>query len=262
MSNTESVSSVKDLPGIGTSTSKKLAESGSESVMALAAASKKELESIAGIGSTAAGKMITQAQDEMDFSFETADVILEQRKLISKIKTGSKSLDELLGGGGIETGSMTELFGEFRTGKTQIAHHLCVTVQLPRSAGGLREVSPGAEPVIAAYIDSEGTFRPERIVSMSLQYGESFDDPLEVLKNIIVAKAYNSDHQISLVERIARDAQTSNIKLLVVDSLISHFRAEYTGRGELATRQQKLNGNIHTLLRIAEVSGICRPPLS
>ncbi|MHA1168063.1 MAG: DNA repair and recombination protein RadA [Candidatus Hodarchaeales archaeon] len=256
MSNLKSTTSVKDLPGIGPSTSKKLAESGYESVMALAAASKRELESIAGIGSTAASKMITQAQSEMEFSFETADAILEKRKMISRITTGSKALDELLGGEGIEMGSMTELFGEFRTGKTQITHQLCVTAQLPRSAGGLKDEHPNAEPVIAAYIDTEGTFRPERIVSMSLRYGDNIAKPINILKNIIVGRAYNSDHQISLVEKVARDAQKLNIKLLIVDSLTSHFRAEYIGRGELASRQQKLNKHIHVLLRIAEVSGV------
>ncbi|MFW9997153.1 MAG: DNA repair and recombination protein RadA [Candidatus Odinarchaeota archaeon] len=256
MSEVKQVPSVKDLPGVGPSTAKKLAENGFESVMALAAASTKELKAIAGIGDTAAEKMIVLARDAMDFSFETADVILERRKEISRITTGSKDLDEVLGGGGIETGSMTEYFGEFRTGKTQLALQHCVSVQLPKSLGGLRGEDTDSEPVFAAYIDTEGTFRPERIVSASQKYAEAGIDPLDILKHVLVARAYNSDHQISLAEKIARDAQTSNIKLLIVDSLTSHFRAEYSGRGELAARQQKLNQHIHTLLRAAEVSGL------
>ncbi|MHA1169318.1 MAG: DNA repair and recombination protein RadA [Candidatus Hodarchaeales archaeon] len=250
------ITSVKELPGVGPSTAKKLAENGYETVMSLAAASLKELTAIAGIGETAARKIILQAQNIMELSFETADVILERRKELSRITTGSKALDELFGGGGVETGSMTELFGEFRTGKTQIAHQLCVTVQLPRSMGGLRDEDPDSEPVIAIYIDTEGTFRPERIVSMCERYKEAGIDPVEILKNIRVARAYNSDHQMSLTEKLARDAQVSNIKLAIVDSLTSHFRAEYMGRGELAGRQQKLNSHIHTLLRAAEVSGV------
>ncbi|MFW9996677.1 MAG: DNA repair and recombination protein RadA [Candidatus Odinarchaeota archaeon] len=247
---------IKDLPGVGPSTAKKLAENGYETVKSLAAASTKELKSISGIGDTAAEKMVTIARDAMEFTYETADVLLERRQKLSRLSTGSKGLDELLGGGGIETGSMTELFGEFRTGKTQIAHQLCVTVQLPRSKGGLREDSDDSEPVIAVYIDTEGTFRPERILSMCQKYKDDGIDPIEILRNIKVARAYNSDHQISLTEKAARDAQSSNIKLLVVDSLTSHFRAEYSGRGELAVRQQKLNQHIHTLLRAAEVSGL------
>lgn len=249
------ITSVKELPGVGPSTAKKLAESGYETVMSLAAASLKELTAIAGIGGTAAQKIITQARSIMELSFETADVILERRKELSRITTGSKALDELFGGGGIETGSMTELFGEFRTGKTQVAHQMCVTVQLPRSMGGLRGEEPDSEPVIAIYIDTEGTFRPERIVSMCERYKDVID-PVDVLRNIRVARAYNSDHQMSLSEKLARDAQLTNIKLAVMDSLTSHFRAEYIGRGELAGRQQKLNKHIHTLLRVADISGV------
>ncbi|MHA2330850.1 MAG: DNA repair and recombination protein RadA [Candidatus Hodarchaeales archaeon] len=255
MSEAKQITIVKDLPGVGPSTAKKLSEHGYETVKSLATASMKELKSISGIGDTAASKMITIARDTMDFTYETADVLLERRKELKRITTGSTGLDELLGGGGIETGSMTELFGAFRTGKTQIAHQLCVTVQLPISMGGLREEDEDAEPVIAVYIDSEGTFRPERIVSMCEKYKDVLDKA-EVLRNIRVARGYNTDHQVSLAAKAARDAQTSNIKLVIVDSLTSHFRSEYTGRGELATRQQKLNKHIHTLLRAAEVSGL------
>lgn len=255
LSDAEPVAVIKDLPGVGPSTAKKLAESGYETVKSLAAASLKELKAIAGIGDTAAAKMITVAREKMEFSFETADVILARRKDISKVTTSGRQLDELLGGAGIETASMTELFGEFRTGKTQLAHQLCVNVQLPRSLGGLKEEEPDAEPVLAVYIDTEGTFRPERIVSMCQPFKEELE-PREILGGILVARAYNSDHQLALAEKAVLDAQSKNIKLLVVDSLVSHFRAEYTGRGELAARQQKLNKHIHVLLRSAEVSGL------
>ncbi|MHA2295123.1 MAG: DNA repair and recombination protein RadA [Candidatus Hodarchaeales archaeon] len=256
MSDTDEVSVVKDLPGVGPSTAKKLAESGYETVYSLAAASMKEITAISGIGDTAASKMIHLARDKMDFTFETADVLLERRKDIARVTTGCRELDELLGGGGMETRSMTELFGAFRTGKTQLAHQLCVTVQLPRYAGGLLEDEADSEPVKAVYVDSEGTFRPERIVAICGKYTDEGLEPKEVLQNILVARAYNSDHQVSLVEKMAREAQSTNIRLCIVDSLISHFRAEYTGRGELASRQQKLNKHVHVLLRAAEVSGL------
>ncbi|MFW9998273.1 MAG: DNA repair and recombination protein RadA [Candidatus Odinarchaeota archaeon] len=247
--------SISSLPSIGPSTARKLADNGYETVFALSAASIRELTSINGINETAAAKMIDMARTAMDFSFETADILLVRRQQLRRITTGAKSLDELLGGGGLETGSMTEMFGEFRTGKTQIVHQLCVTVQLPRLFGGLRGEKEDSEPVIAIYIDTEGTFRPERIISMCERFKDVLN-PMEVLNNIRVARAYNSDHQMSLAEKAAREAQSSNIKLIVVDSLTSHFRAEYTGRGEIAERQQKLNHHIHTLLRAAEVNNL------
>ncbi|MFW9993535.1 MAG: DNA repair and recombination protein RadA [Candidatus Odinarchaeota archaeon] len=253
MSDIKYVEAIKDLLGVGPSTVKKLADGGYITVMSLASASKKELTAISGIGESAATKMITLAQDVLEFSFETADVFLERRKEMSFITTGSRELDELLGGRGVELRSVTELFGEFRTGKTQLAHQFCVTVQLPVYLGGLRGEGPDSEPIKAVYIDCEGTFRPERIVGMSARYMDEGINIKEILLNILVARAYNSDHQMTLALEAARAAMSSNIKLIVIDSLTSHFRAEYTGRGELASRQQKLNRHIHRLLRTAEV---------
>jgi DNA repair protein RadA len=244
---------VSDLPGVGPTTAKKLSENGFDSLMSIAAASVAELTAIASLGSKTAIKMIETARESLNLSFVTASSVLETRKNMARITTAAQSLDTLLGGG-IETGAMTELYGEFRTGKTQIAHQLCVTAQLPRSEGGLREEGEDSEPVKIVYLDTEGTFRPERIINMTSRYPSL--DPQEVLQNILVGRCYNSDHQITLAEKVAKDAQTENIKLLVVDSLISHFRAEYIGRGTLADRQQKLNSHIHTLLRIAEVNNL------
>ena len=145
-------------------------------------------------------------------------------------------------GGGVETGSVIEFFGEFRTGKTQIMHQLCVNVQLPKEKGGLEGK--------ALYIDTEGTFRPERIIQMS----EGLDlDYKDVLKNIVYGRAYNSDHQVLLVKEAANLIKEKNIKLIVIDSLIGHFRSEYIGRGTLATRQQTINAHLHDLLRLCDI---------
>ncbi|MHA2248503.1 MAG: DNA repair and recombination protein RadA, partial [Candidatus Hodarchaeales archaeon] len=106
------------------------------------------------------------------------------------------------------------------------------------------------------YVDSEGTFRPERIVSMASRWKDDLDEEM-VLENILHGRAHNSDHQMVLVEKMVKDyLPTENVKLLVVDSLISHFRAEYVGRGTLATRQQKLNQHIHVILRAAEMGNL------
>ena len=160
------------------------------------------------------------------------------------ISTGCRSLDDMLGGG-VETGAVTEFVGEFGTGKTQICHQLSVTVQLPADMGGLEAG--------AIYIDTEGTFRPERIIQIASYRGI---EPKKALKNIIYARAYNSDHQILLIDEVRKIIPEKNIRLLILDSLVGHFRSEYPGREFLAVRQQKLNKHVHQLLEIADIFNI------
>ncbi|MHA1973354.1 MAG: DNA repair and recombination protein RadA [Candidatus Hodarchaeales archaeon] len=243
---------ISDLPGIGPATAKKLQESGFGTLESLATVSVGELVAVGNLGEATARKIIQAARDALDFGFVSAEEVLERRRNMLKITTGSSALDDLFGGG-IETGSMTEFYGEFRTGKTQLAHQLCVASQLPREMGGLN--IDGEEPVKVVYIDTEGTFRPERILNMCKRW-EGVLDVKKTLKNIMHGRAYNSDHQMVLAEKVAKDMQTQRIGLLIVDSLIAHFRAEYVGRGTLAGRQQKLNQHIHTLLKIAEVGNL------
>lgn len=232
---------VTDLPGVGPATSHKLKEAGLTTIRAIALSSVSDLVNNADIGEKTAAKLIKMCQEQIGLTFSTADNLYKERLGLERITTGSDNLDELFGGG-IETGSITEFFGEFRTGKTQIAHQLCVTVQLPRERGGLE--------ANAAYIDTEGTFRPERIVEIAERFGL---DPQQTLKNITIGRAYTSDHQVNLARDIAALAREKNIRLLIVDSLTSHFRAEYIGRGTLASRQQNLNQHIHFLLKLAEM---------
>ncbi|MBN1329854.1 MAG: DNA repair and recombination protein RadA [Candidatus Heimdallarchaeota archaeon] len=232
---------ISDLPGVGPATSHKLKEAGLTTIRSIALSSISDLVNNADLGEKTAAKLIKICQEQVGLTFSTADTLYTERLGLERISTGSDNLDELFGGG-IETGSITELFGEYRTGKTQIAHQLCVMVQLPREQGGL-----GGN---AAYIDTEGTFRPERIVEMAERFGV---DPQEALKNITVGRAYTSDHQVNLARDISAIARDKNIRLVVVDSLTSHFRAEYIGRGTLASRQQNLNQHIHFLLKLAEM---------
>ncbi len=227
---------IEDLPGIGPSTAEKLREEGFLTVEAIAAASVGDLKE-AGVGDAAALKLIKAAQKAAEIGFVTGIDVREKRKSVGRLTTCSKELNNLLGGG-VETQAITELFGEFGSGKTQIAHQFAVTVQLPEEKGGLN----GS----AVYIDTENTFRPDRIEAMAIGLDL---DPEEVLKNIQVARAYNSDHQMLLVEKAAEMAKEKNIRFVAVDSLTSHFRAEYNGRGELAGRQQKLNRHMHELQR-------------
>jgi DNA repair protein RadA len=238
---------LEDLPGVGPETARKLRENGYPTIEAVAVASPAELSVAAEIGESTALKIIQAARRFSNIGgFESGDVILERRRSVAKIKTGSKELDQLLGGG-VETQAITELFGEFGSGKTQICHQLAVNVQLPEDLGGLN----GS----AIIIDTENTFRPERIIQMAEAKGL---DPNEVLKNIYVAQAYNSNHQMLLVdnakelaEKLKKDGKP--VRLLIVDSLTSHFRAEYVGRGTLADRQQKLNRHLHDLMRFGDL---------
>ena len=234
---------LEDLPGVGPAIAKKLAEAGYNDLMAIAVASPSELAEVADIGEGTAAKIIQAAREKADVGgFETGDVLLEKLKERKHLTTGSKALDELLGGG-FETQAITELFGEFGSGKTQIAHQLCVNVQLSEEEGGLEGE--------AVFIDTENTFRPERILQMAEGIGI---DGKEALKKIHVASAFNSNHQMMLVDKAMELANERPIKLLVVDSLTGHFRAEYVGRGALAERQQKLNKHMHALLKFARIN--------
>ncbi|MFX1282015.1 MAG: DNA repair and recombination protein RadA [Promethearchaeota archaeon] len=243
---------VMDLPGVGPALAKKLQETGFKTLESVATVSIGELMALGGLGEKTAGKIIQAARDKLGYGFITADVILESRRNMLRATTGAEALDDLLNGG-IETGSITELYGEYRTGKTQLAHQLCVTCQLPPALGGFN--MDGKNPITCIYIDTEGTFRPERIVAMASRFGNDLNIQT-VLKHILHGRAYNSDHQMVLVENIIKDAPSNNIKLVIVDSLIAHFRAEFVGRGTLAARQQKLNQHLHSLLKLAEISNV------
>ncbi len=235
---------IEDLPGIGPKGAQKLREAGYTELMSIAAASSGEVAAACEIGEATAEKIIQSARQVMDMGFKTAADVMEKRKEIGKISTGSASLDALLGGG-VETQAITEAFGAFGSGKSQLGFQLAVNVQLPKSEGGL-----GGACLV---IDTESTFRPERITQIAEAKGL---DASEVLKNIFVAKAYNSDHQVVLAEKAKELVQSNNVKLIIVDSMMSHFRSDYSGRGELAPRQQKLNRHMHALQKIADTYNV------
>lgn len=235
------ITTIEDLPGVGDAIAGKLREAGYDSLEVLAVSMPNELVEVAGIGEGTAIKIINKAREVLEMGYETGDKILERRKNIIKLSTGSKELDSLLGGG-IETQAITEAFGKYSSGKTQLGFQLAVNVQLPVEQGGL-----GGEVL---WIDSERTFRPERIFQIAESRGLN---PEEALKRIHVANSYNSDHQMLLVEKAEEIIKKHNIKLIIVDSLTSAFRSDYVGRGTLADRQQKLNKHIHLLQKLADV---------
>jgi len=231
---------LEDIPGVGPKLAEKLIELGFTDPMSIAVSSPGELARILEIGQATSAKIINNTRHMLKMGFTSADEVWKQRQKMAKISTGSKALNELLGGG-VETQAITECYGQFGSGKSQIGFQLSVNVQLPKDQGGLK--------ANCLFVDTENTFRPNRII----QIAEALKlDPIKILKNIFVARAYNSDHQVFLVDKAIEMIEENNIKLLVVDSLTSHFRSDYVGRGELAPRQQKLNKHLHALQRLAD----------
>lgn len=235
---------IEDVLGVGPATAQKLRAAGFHTLESIAVASGRELAETAGLTEERAREFSKRAREMLNLNFLTAEELLKRRQNIARLTTGCKSLDDLLGGG-VETQGILELIGQYGVGKTQICLALCVFVQQPVERGGLE----GS----ALYLDTEGTFRPERIIEIARGREIPTDT---ILKNIIVARAFNSDHQVLIAEKLDEIIQEKNIKLVIVDSIISHFRAEYLGRESLPTRQQRLNQHLHKLLRMAEVFNI------
>ena len=233
---------ITDLPGIGPAVSAKLESAGIYDLMTIAVMTPSDLGDSAGISPAVARKAIQAARKMLDLGFVDGTEYARKRENIVYIKTGSKNFDSLLGGRGVESRSITEAFGAYGSGKTQVGLTLAVNVQYPIEMGGANGK--------CVFMDTEGTFRPSRIK----QIAEKLNlNPDKVLKNILVARAFNSDHQILLLDKVAEMIKNGEpIKLLIVDSLTAHFRAEFAGRGQLADRQQKLNRYIHQLMKLAE----------
>jgi DNA repair protein RadA len=235
-----------DLPGIGPAVAAKLENAGIFDMMSLAVMSPASLSDASGVSTAVARKAIQAAREMLQLGFQDGTEYAKRREDVKCITTGSEAFDELLGGKGIETRSITEAFGAYGSGKTQLGLTLAVNCQLP-----LEKKGAGGKTV---FIDTEGTFRPQRIKQIAEGMGAN---PEKVLKNILVARAFNSDHQMLLLEKVGEMVKAGEpIKLLIVDSLTAHFRAEFSGRGQLADRQQKLNRYMHDLMKLAETHNL------
>lgn len=237
---------ITDLPGVGAATAEKLEEAGFNTLMSIAVASPADMVEIAGVTEATARKIINNARSKLDMGFETGLEALERRQNVLKITTNSNALNSLFGGG-IETGAVTECYGQFGSGKSSLAHQLAVNVQLPKDKGGAEG--------IAVWLDTESTFRPERIKQIAEGNGLNVD---EILGGIRVVRCFNSDHQMLVAEKVEDLIKNDNlpVKLLIVDSLMSLFRSDFSGRGQLSDRQQKLNKHMHTLLKLANTYSI------
>ena len=250
LSQTDEELELDTLPGVGPATKQKLNDAGILTILDLATSGPADIAEAVDIDISKAVELNNKARKKLvemkrlEPDFINAADLLAKRKAIDRISTGSKNLDELLGGG-VETWAMTEFYGEFGSGKSQICHTLCVMVQGLHGQGGLE----GG----AVYIDTEGTFRPERIAEISEARGL---DSEKILSGITVARAYNSAHQELIVKDLGPILEQKKVKLIILDSAVAHYRAEFLGRGTLAERQQRLNKFMHQLLRIAEIYNV------
>jgi len=240
----KSIKELEDLPGIGPTSAEKLRAAGIDTLDKVAVMSPSELNELSGISTEAAKKAIQVAKESTTLEYTSGSEVYRQRKDVGKISTGSKELDELIGGG-LETHSITETYGRFASGKTQIGFQVCVNVQLPKDKGGLDGT--------VLFIDTEGTFRPERIESVAKAAGMDVEKALD---NIMVVRATTTQQQVLTLERADKLILEKNIKLIVVDSLTALFRSEFIGRGALGERQQKLNQHIHRLQILADKYGL------
>ncbi len=241
---------IDELDGVGPATKAKLNDVGIVTVLDLAVKSPSEVADAVGSDLARVTELCNKARLKLvelkyfDDDFVSASEIYRRRKAIERISTGSRNLDDLLAGG-IETQAVTEFYGEFGSGKTQICHTLCVITQLPLEQGGLQGT--------VVYVDTENTFRPERIAEIARARGQNSD---VILDGIIVAKAFNSSHQELIVGELGSQIRNHGVRLVIIDSAVAHYRAEFLGRGTLSERQQRLNRFMHTLVRTAEVYNV------
>jgi DNA repair protein RadA len=245
---------LEDLPGVQPHLINKLKQAGVNSVLDLAASTPNELAGEGYEGKAIStdtetiSELVLKAKKVLADSgalineFSTADQVLERRKSLVRYTTGSKNLDDFLKGG-IESQAITELTGEFGSGKSQICHTLCVTAATNNN-GKINSI---------IFVDTENTFRPERVHQIAEARGL---DSEEIMKKVYVCKIINSAQLEALIRNLGKSIEEYKAKLVIVDSIISLHRAEYTGRETLAERQQRLNVMLHKLIRLSEVYNI------
>ncbi|SLM35672.1 meiotic recombinase dmc1 [Lasallia pustulata] len=252
--------------GVGAADITKLKANGYFTVASVHAATRKTLLKIKGFSEVKVEKIKEAIQkcQPSGFGFITAMELGHQRKRVVRISTGSKQLDGILGGG-FQSMSISEVYGEFRCGKTQLSHTMSVVAQLPKELGGAEgKVAYIGISLLGLELDyhmaladqahtsdTEGTFRPERIAQIAERFGV---DPEQAQENIAYARALNSEHQLELLNALSMQFASNEYRLLIIDSIMNCFRVDYCGRGELADRQQKLNQFLSKLAHMAEGS--------
>ena len=247
---------IDDLAGVEPRLLNRLKRAGIQSVLDLAVSIPHELAAggdydgsgVAADSETISDLVLKAKKALMDSGvlgkeFCTAEEFLERRKTLVRFTTGSENLDAFLKGG-VETQAITEIAGEFGSGKSQICHTLCVTAAT---------LDKGKEEGSIIFIDTENTFRPERIHQIAEVRGL---EPEEIMKRVFVCRINNSAHLEAIIKNLGKSVEQYKARLVIVDSIISLHRAEFPGRETLAERQQRLNVMLHKLLRLAEIYNI------
>ncbi|MEM1538576.1 MAG: DNA repair and recombination protein RadA [Candidatus Nezhaarchaeales archaeon] len=232
-----------DIKGIGEKTAKKLERAGVKTPKQLAMMTASELVSRTDLSEGEALSLIEAARVELEKTLRIgvmrASEYYEALKRQPRLTTGVKGLDKILDGG-LETEAITEFVGPYGSGKTQLMHQLCVTVQLTENRGGLN----GS----ALYFDTERGFTPWKIEAIAKRFNV---EPRVALENVYYVNVVDADHQVALLDTAEEYVREHGVKLIVVDSFTNHFRKQYLGRDNLVLRQQKINKYIGFLLRLA-----------
>ena len=247
---------LKGLHGVNKQLISKLEGAGIQSILDLATATPRELledyysnydQGVTGIDVETISDVIIKAKQKLigdgllQRDFSSAEMMLERRQKMVKFSTGSESFDSFLGGG-IETQALTEVAGEFGSGKSQLCYTLCVTANISsKKDNGI------------IFVDTENSFKAERVHQIAESRGL---DAEETLKRVNVCKIYYSAHLEAVVRSLAKYIERYRARLVIIDSIISLHRAEFAGRETLAERQQRLNTLLHKLRRLSEIYNI------
>ena len=236
---------VDELPGIGKVTKQKLNDVGIYDTRQILTASPSDLSELTGMDLNSVRALVLKSRKKLEESneipsmFRTAQAMVDSNTdNLEFITTGTECMDQILGGG-IETGAVTEFFGKDGAGKTQMCYTMAVRVQLPIDKGGL-----GAK---AFWLDTEGTFKPNRILDVAEPY-----DLENVLENIIISHAHNSADQQIIIEQLERKIEEENVKLIIIDSAVGLFRNEYIGRANLSNRQGRITKFMSNVSKLAQ----------
>jgi DNA repair protein RadA len=248
-------SQLKGLLGVDQQLLHKLEGVGIQSISDLATTTASELledyysnydEGARGIDIETISQLIIKAKQKLiedgliDKEFTTAEDMLETRKKLVRFTTGSKAFDLFLEGG-IETQALTEIAGEFGSGKSQLCYTLCVTANRAFPDNGI------------IFVDTENAFRAERVHQIAESRGL---DAEEIMKRIFVCRIYYSAHLEAVIRGLAKSIERYKARLVIIDSIISLHRAEFPGRETLGERQQRLNAILHKLIRLAEIYNV------
>ncbi|HUU77796.1 MAG TPA: DNA repair and recombination protein RadA [candidate division Zixibacteria bacterium] len=229
-----------DLKSLSQELLQRISEKGYTTIESISWLTPEELSENFEIKIECAREIIQEVSSLMDSQpISAADLLFKEEKR-RRCTTSSEELDNLLGGG-IFTGEITEISGEFATGKTQLCFQLSVNVQLSEDQGGLDGT--------VYYIDTEGTFSSTRVAQIASEKGLN---PKEILKNIAVTRTYNSDHLMFLITNAQKIIRERNVRLFIIDSIASHFRAEYIGSEKLVSRQQVVMNLAETLKKLLD----------